>query len=114
MERRYELTLEIGGHRREVEKEIRRVCMVEWAFKEGDFTHERAQDQRNKWLLTASAIGSVFESEDIAEIVARIERAVWRANGGMCHVQVTAAEFGRVERIPGPRDCADGEERLIA
>jgi hypothetical protein len=88
MERVFELTIEIGGYRKDREKEIIKACMVEWGFREDDFEHVRANCGRRK-LLQASGLGALFDNEQMDEIVARIERAVWRANdGSICHVEV--------------------------
>lgn len=89
MEALYEVTVEIGGHHRDREQEMIRGCMVEWGFRKSDF--ERVPGTgRSACLVTASALSSVSEGEEIVEIIGRIERAVWRANGGICHVDVTA------------------------
>jgi hypothetical protein len=88
-ERLIELTVEIGGHKPACEEEIKRVCMVEWAFRNEDFFHKLADDREHQ-LLEASALGSLYSGDDVNEIVHRIERAVWRANGEMCHVEVRA------------------------
>jgi hypothetical protein len=88
MERIFELTVDIGGHRKDYEKQIIAACMVEWGFKKDEFEHVPANCGRKK-LLQASGLGAISDNEQIDEIVARIERAVWRANGGeMCHVEV--------------------------
>ena len=88
-ERLVELTVEIGGHQQTRENEIERVCMVEWAFRNDDFYHRPAGDGKHQ-LLEASALGTLYGGEELDDIIQRIERAVWRANGGMCHVEVRA------------------------
>jgi hypothetical protein len=88
MERIFEVTVEIGGHRKDCEKQIIAACMVEWGFREDEFEHVPANYGRKK-LLQGSGLGAISDNEQIDEIVARIERAVWRANGGsICHVEV--------------------------
>ena len=82
-----EITVEIGGHKQARENEIKRVCMVEWAFRDDDFFH-RPSDDGKRQLLEASALGTIYRGEDVADIVQRLERAIWRANGSMCHVEV--------------------------
>lgn len=67
-ERIFELTVEIGGYRKEREKEIIAACMVEWGFRPDDFEHVRANCGRKK-LLQASGLGALFDSEQIEEIV---------------------------------------------
>jgi hypothetical protein len=44
MERAYELTIEIGGHDKNREDAIIKACMVEWNFREEDFSHNMAPD----------------------------------------------------------------------
>lgn len=96
MEKVFEITLEVGGHVRDREKEIKKACMVEWNFRENDFEHVPGTHGRKR-LLQASALGSVYSEDEIGEVVARIERAVWRVNGSMCHVECRVSkmrEFG--------------------
>lgn len=88
MERVFELTVEVGGYRKDREKDIIKACMVEWGFRQDDFQRVPANYGRKK-ILQASGIGALFDNEQIEEIVTRIERAVWRANADtMCHVEV--------------------------
>lgn len=90
-----EVTVEIGGHHKSQETEIKRVCMVEWNFRVDDFFHRPSDDGKHQ-LLEASALGTIWGDEDVDGLTQRIERAVWRANGRMCHVEV------RVVDIHGP------------
>ena len=89
METLCDITIEIGGYRKQQEREIKRVCMVEWAFRTDDFCHIPVKGSR-KMMLQASAMGTLYGGEGMQDIVERLERSVWRANGGMCHVKVTA------------------------
>lgn len=89
MESLCEITIEIGGYRKDKEKAIIKACIVEWAFREEDFFKKPSDDKRKK-LLEASALGTLYDGEDANDIVQRLERAVWRANCGMCHVEVHA------------------------
>ena len=96
METLCEITIEIGGYRKDREKEIKQACIIEWAFREDDFCYvpvnrwRGARHGSRKMLLQASALGTAYGNEDKQDIIERLERAVWRANGGMCHVEVTA------------------------
>ena len=92
-ERLVELTVEIGGHQQARENEITRVCMVEWAFRNDDFYHRPTDDGKDQ-LLEASALGTLYASDELDDIIQRMERAIWRANGGMCHVEVRAMNLG--------------------
>ena len=112
METIYEITVEVGGYMKSREKEIKKACMVEWGFREDDFEYAPATCGRKR-LLQASALGSVYDGEDIGEIVARIERAVWRANGGMCHVQCHLLRMGEIEGCRVLTPCEDAES-LVA
>lgn len=112
MERLYDITVEIGGHSRDREKEIVRACMVEWGFQESDFEHVRGNRGRKR-MLQAGALSTVSEGEEIEEIVGRIERAVWRSNGGMCHVECRASLVGQVDGQPALIPCRDAES-LVA
>jgi hypothetical protein len=90
MEKAFELTVEIGGHDKNREKEVIKACMVEWNFREEDFSRHTAPDGKSV-ILEASAVGIIYEDEDKDEFAQRLSRAVWRANGGvLCHVEVRA------------------------
>ena len=112
MERRIEIVLEIGSYSRRREADIKKACMVEWNFREDDFVRSRGSYGQNK-LLRAEALGTISEGEDKNEIVKRIEQAVWRANGAMCHVAVGTREL---DPYPfGAGNMSDEEyERQIA
>ena len=103
-ERLLEVTIEVGGHLKAQETEIRRVCMVEWNFREDDFFC-RPSDDETHILLEASALGTVFADEDVDELIQRMERSVWQANGHLCHVEVSVAEMhGASKRQPSIED----------
>ena len=98
-ERLCEMTVEIGGHEKEREGEIIRACMVEWSFRRDDF-YRRPADAGTAELLCASALGTLYAGESEEEVVQRLERAVWRENGSMCHVDVEAiCRDSRVARV---------------
>lgn len=92
MERMLEITLEVGGYDRKREEDIKRACMVEWNFREEDFIPGHDAPRRMR-VLRACALGTLYDGEDPVETVMRIERAVWRANRGMCHVAVGTREI---------------------
>lgn len=96
METLCEVTIEIGGYKQEREERIRKACIVEWAFRETDF-FECPTDDGRKQMLQASALGTLYGGEIAAEVVERLERAVWRANENMCHVAVETVDFGKVQ-----------------
>ena len=112
MERRMEVVLEVGGYNREREKEIMTACMVEWNFRDDDFSRSRGAFGQRK-LLRAAALGTLLDGEDRDDIVKRIENAVWRANNNPCHVAVGTRAVGWT-----PLDCDTPEdeeyERQIA
>jgi len=105
-----ELTVEIGGHNRSREKEIKHACMVEWAFREEDFFHKPSNDGKQQ-LLEASALGTLYGGEDADDIIHRLEHAIWRTNGTMCHVEVNAVAFNRPSLL---LSVAEESELLIA
>jgi hypothetical protein len=94
MERLCELTVTIGNYNKLREKSIIAACMVEWCFKKYDFGFVKPECGRRR-LLQASSMGSLYEFEQASGIIERIERGVWRANGGICHVEVLAREYTR-------------------
>jgi hypothetical protein len=94
MERLCELTVTIGGYNKPREKQIKAACMVEWSFREDDFCFIKPESGR-RCLLQASSLGTLFECEDTGGIIARLERAIWRANNGLCHVEAQAREVNR-------------------
>ena len=104
MERLCEITIEIGGYTKDKEKKIIKACMVEWAFREDDFFKNSSDDKRNN-LLEASALGTLYDGEDTNDIVQRLERAVWRSNCGMCHVEIHAACMDKPASICEPEQA---------
>jgi len=94
MERLCELTVTIGNYNKLRMKSIISACMVEWCFKKYDFGFMKPAYGRRR-LLHASSMGTLYDLEDASWIIKRIEQAVWRANGGMCHVEVEAREYSR-------------------
>lgn len=94
MERLCELTVTIGGYNKPREKSIIRACMVEWCFRKDDFGFVKPECGRRR-LLQASSMGTLYEFEEASGIIERMERAIWRANGALCHVEVEAREYSR-------------------
>ena len=97
MEHAYELTIEIGAYDAKKENDIIKACMVEWNFREHDFSHYTAPDGRSV-LLQASAVGIMYENEDRDEVAQRLLRAAWRVNGSPCHVEVHGMELQTMKR----------------
>ena len=94
MDRLCELAVTIGNYNKLREKSIISACMVEWCFRKDDFSFVKPECGRKR-LLQASSMGTLYEFEDTKWIIERIERAVWRANNGLCHVEVVAREYSR-------------------
>ena len=94
MDKLCEMTIEVGGHKKDREKEIIKACMVEWNFREDDFFHHPANNGKNK-ILEASALGTLYDDYDEKDVISRLERAVWRMNGSICHVEVRAMRLGK-------------------
>lgn len=94
MKRLCELTVTIGGYDKTREKLIKYACMVEWSFRQDDFIFIKPGSEY-RHLLQASSLGTLYENEDASWIIERLERAIWRANNGMCHVEVVTREINR-------------------
>ena len=89
-----DLTVTVGGYNKPREKCIIAACMVEWCFRKTDFGFVKPDCGRRR-MLQASSMGTLYEFEQASGIIERMERAIWRANGGICHVQVEAREYSR-------------------
>lgn len=109
METLCEFTIEIGGHKKDREKEIIKACMVEWNFRKDDFFHHPADDGKHE-ILEASALGTLYADYDEKDVIERLERAIWRINGGICHVEVRATHLNK----PGYSVFVGEEELQIA
>ena len=59
-------------------------------------------------ILEASALGTLYADYEEQDVIARMERAVWRVNGGMCHVEVRAMRLDK----PGVWQTPVDEEEL--
>lgn len=94
MERLCELTVTVGGYHKPREKSIISACMVEWCFRKDDFGFVKPECGRRR-LLQASSMGTLYDFEEASGIIERIEHAIWRANGAICHVQVEAREYSK-------------------
>lgn len=110
MIKKYDLSVQIGGYRKDREAAIKRVCQAEWPFRDDDFAFMPAPCGDNL-LLEASALGVVYDGEDIGAIVTAIERAVWQANGGMCHVECRASELCEQDGTPVLVPCENPESQ---
>ena len=95
-ERLYELSLEIAGYDRNKEDDIKRVCSVEWPFMTVDFVRIKVPGSRYR-VMQACALGTLFEVEDIDEVTKRMERAIWHANGELCHVACKTKQIIKIQ-----------------
>ena len=105
-ERLYELSIEIAGYNRDRESEIKRVCAVEWPFMEADFIRIKVPGSRYR-VMQVCALGSLFEVEDIGEVTNRVERAIWQANGELCHVECKAKQIIKAQECVISLDYMD-------
>jgi predicted RNA-binding Zn-ribbon protein involved in translation (DUF1610 family) len=107
VEKLCELTVTVGGYNKPKEKSIISACMVEWCFRKHDFGFVKPECGRRR-LLQASSMGTLYQCEEVGGIIERIESAVWRANGAICHVEVEAREYSRnLEPVSIPEEDAE-------
>jgi hypothetical protein len=89
--RAYEMTVEIKGYKARNLPKIVRACGEEWDFEEDDFTRERTDPLKRRYdSVTATAQGNLYGGEQEAEFAKRLTKAIWKANGGFCLVEVQA------------------------
>jgi ubiquinone/menaquinone biosynthesis C-methylase UbiE len=105
-ERLYELSIEIAGYDRQKEKEIKRVCSVEWPFMEGDFVRLKVPGSRYR-VMQSAALGTLFEVEDIDEVIKRLERVIWHVNGELCHVECKAKQIIQMQECLISLECME-------
>ena len=70
----------------------------EWPFRDADI-YCGSVENTAPYKLTASALGPLATTESRAQAVESIEQAVWAGNGGMCHVEVEAAQVTSADTL---------------
>ena len=98
MSRAYEMTVEIKDYKARNLPKIVRACRKEWDFAQDDFIREKTNPLKRRFdKVIATAQGSLCGGEEEHEFANRLVRAVWKANGGYCYVEVHATF---VENLP--------------
>ena len=91
MSRSYEMTVEIKDYKTNRLKKIIRACREEWNFAPDDFIRERTNPVAKHYdKVIATAEGNLCGGETEHEFADRLAQAIWKANGGYCHVAVRA------------------------
>ena len=85
MSRFYEMSVEVSGHDRAKVAEIQAAAEQEWPFDDWWFAGDD-----NAATMHASGQSSLGGGETEEEFTERLSLAIWRANGGYCHVSVDA------------------------
>jgi len=89
--RSYEATVTIKDFAPGRLKQITRACRREWDFAQDDFIREKTDPLKRRFdKVIATAQGSLCGGEEEHEFANRLVRAVWKANGGYCYVEVQA------------------------
>jgi hypothetical protein len=103
MSRRYEMSVEIAGHRPEKADAVCAAAASQWGFADW-------YDQDG--ALTASAEGNLCGGEGEEQFTERLAVAIWKANGAYCDVTVDATYL---ESLPQETHCLDEADyaRLI-
>ena len=86
MSRFYEMSVEVSGHDPAKVAEIQAAAEQEWPFDDWWFAGERRREQR----CTHPGRDNLCGGETEEEFTERLSLAIWRANGGYCHVSVDA------------------------
>jgi len=85
------MTVEIKDYKARNLNKIVRTCRKEWNFAPDDFIRERTDPLKKRYnKLVATAQGSLCLGEKEQEFADRLVRAIWKANGGYCYVEVHA------------------------
>lgn len=91
MSRAYEMTVEIEDYKARNLPKVVRACRREWDFAPDDFIREKTDPLKRRFdKVIATAQGSLCGGEEEHEFANRLVRAVWKANGGYCYVEVHA------------------------
>jgi hypothetical protein len=85
MSRFYEMSVEVSGHDRAKVAEIQAAAEQEWEFDDWWFAGDD-----DAATMHASGQNSLCGGETEEEFTERLSLAIWRANGGYCHVSVDA------------------------
>lgn len=84
---------------------IEKACLAEWPFDSEEFSVE--VDSKGVRTLTGKGIESLCGGESEEEFTDRLARAVWKANGRCCEVEVQALYL---EELPYERHVREEED----
>jgi hypothetical protein len=89
MSRTYEMAVIITGFEKSRLQKIKKACRAEWDFEQDEFSVDG--DAKSLRTLTGHGIGSLCGGESEEEFSDRLAKAVWKANGKYCEVEVGAS-----------------------
>jgi hypothetical protein len=111
MSRSYEMAVIITGFEKSRLQKIKKACRAEWDFEQDEFSVDG--DAKSLRALTGHGISSLCGGESEEEFSDRLSKAVWKANGKYCGVEVQALYL---DATPPSDDHVRGEddyERLM-
>lgn len=88
MSRSYEMRVQVTDFKKSRLNRIEKACIEEWSFDSETFSVE--VDSKNVRTLTGNGTDSLCGGESEEEFADRLARAVWKANGSYCEVEVQA------------------------
>ena len=83
----YEMSVEVSGYDPAKVAEIQAAAEQEWPF---DDWWRAGDENDSAATMHASGLNSLCGGESEEEFTERLSLAIWRANGGYCHVSVDA------------------------
>jgi hypothetical protein len=87
MSRSYEMAVTITGFNKSRLNKIKKACLAEWPFELDEFS----VDTKKVRTLTGKGIDFLCGGENEDEFSDRLAKAVWKANGSYCEVEVEAS-----------------------
>ena len=111
MSRFYEMTVTLRGVRPGRLEVVKAAALEEWDFDGAWF--ELVDDDMNPAGVQSSGRGSLCGGESEDEFALRLAKAIWKANGEFCQVEVTAIYL---EELPFERYCfsEDDFDRIMS
>jgi hypothetical protein len=88
MSRSYEMGVTITGFNKSKLQKIKKACLAEWDFEEDELSVQ--VDEKKKRTLTGKGVGFLCGGEVEEEFSDRLAKAIWKANGRYCGVEVQA------------------------
>jgi hypothetical protein len=103
--RSYEMLIRITDFKKARLNRIEKACLAEWPCESEEFSVE--VDSKGVRTLTGKGIESLCGGETEEEFTDRLARAVWKANGRYCEVEVQALYL---EELPYERHVREEED----